>query len=230
MNDNMRLKVFLSVGRTETPQQEAFVQCVTECLTDEGFEVVRAQWSSEQPLKPISRKMRTCAGTAIVAFERIHFDAGVEFRGSATEGRLENISLPTVWNQIEAAMAYTLGHPLLVVVQEGLRCEGLLEARYDWYVQQLPLDRSVISRRDFRGVLADWKERVLEARAGAGRSGGGLDKPILTISNPEALTVSQLIGALKPSQLWTIVVTVVTALAAVFVAAYRLGMLTPSRP
>ena len=48
---------------------------------------------------------------------------------------LENEGLPTVWNQIEAAMAYTLGRPLLVIVEDGLVSEGLLEGKYDWIVQ-----------------------------------------------------------------------------------------------
>jgi len=223
----IRPKIFLSAGRTETPSQEAFVAAVTQCLQDDGFEVVRALWSSEQPLKPIWRKMRDCAGTAVIAFERLHFEAGSEFRGAPKEKPLQDVSFPTVWNQIEATMAYTLGHPLLVVVQENLRDEGLLEGRYDWYVQRVPLDPSVFSQREFRGVMSDWKEHVLEKQA-------ELTQPAAPAStraapDPDALTMGQLLAALKPAQVWGIVATIVTALAAVATAAFTLGSLTAQR-
>ena len=216
----MRPKVFLSAGRTETPQQEAFVAAVTQCLQDDGFDIVRTQWSSEQPLKPIWRKMRECAGTAVIAFERLHFERGVEFRGAAKEKPLEHIAFPTVWNQIEATMAYTLGHPLLVVVEDNLRDEGLLERRYDWYVQRVPLDPAVFSQREFRGVMTDWKERVIQ---------GPEKKSRELAPDPESITVGQLLGSLKPAQLWGVVATIVTVLAAVFTAAFQLGQLTAQR-
>jgi hypothetical protein len=223
-----RPKVFLSSGRTETPQQDAFVNAVIQCLQDEGFEVVRALWSSEQPLKPIWRKLKECAGTTVIAFERLHFEAGVEFRRSTKERPLRDTSVPTVWNQIEAAMAYTLNHPLFVVVEEGLREEGLLEGRYDWYVQRVRLDPAVLSEREFRGVLNDWKDRVAERQAELTR---GISVPgtISSPPNPDALTVAQLLGALKPAQLWGVVAAIATALATVFTAAFALGSLTSQR-
>lgn len=229
MNAAIRPKVFLSAGRTETPAQDAFVVSITQCLQDEGFEVVRAQWSSEQPLKPIWRKMQECAGTAVIAFERMHFAEGVEFRGSPKQKRLEDVSVPTIWNQIEATMAYTLGHPLLVVVQDGLRDDGLLEGRYDWYVLRVPLDTTTLSQREFRGVLLDWKDRVVEAQGHLGIGTPQSHGPAETTVNPETLTVGQLAGALKPAQLWGIIATIVTALAAVFSAGLALGHWTAAR-
>lgn len=222
-------RVFLSAGRTETPAQDAFVVSVTQCLQDEGFDVVRAQWSSEQPLKPIWRKMQECAGTAVIAFERMHFAEGLEFRGSPKQKPLEDVAVPTVWNQIEATMAYTLGHPLLVVVQDGLREDGLLEGRYDWYVLRVPLEPGALSQREFRGVLLDWKGRVLAAQGHLPpQSPQSHGSPHATL-NPEALTVGQLVGALKPAQLWGIIGTIVTALAAVFSAGLALGHWTAPR-
>jgi hypothetical protein len=227
MNDTARPKVFLSAGRTETPAQEAFVVGVTQCLQDEGLEVVRAQWSSEQPLKPVWRKMQDCVGTAVIAFERMHFAEGVEFRGSPKQKTWENVSAPTVWNQIEAAMAYTLGHPLLVVVQEGLHEEGLLEGRYDWYVLRVPFETTALSDREFRGVLTDWKNRVAELHGELSRRTAAV-ATVQPAVNPENLTVGQLLGSLKPAQLWGLVATIVTALAAVFSAALALGHSTAS--
>jgi len=148
----MEKKIFLSVGKTSTKEQEAFVKAVEDFLQSHGLipqTLGRTFFSSIQPLKAVDDLMRQCCGTVIVALERIHIEAGTEKRGSPDERHLENSVLPPVWNQIEAAMAYTLGHPLLVVIEHGLRSEGLLERGYDWYVNWVDLSRAALNEREF---------------------------------------------------------------------------------
>jgi hypothetical protein len=59
-------------------------------------------------------------------------------------------------------MAYTLEHPLFVMVEYGLKYEGLLEKGYDWYVKGVTLEDDIMEDREFLGVFADWKQRVEE--------------------------------------------------------------------
>ena len=95
----MSIKVFLSVGRTSTPQQEKFVQAVEAFLASEGLlprTVGRNYFSDQQPLKTIREVMGQCAGTVIVAYERIHIAQGKERRGSPKETALNGLNLPTV--------------------------------------------------------------------------------------------------------------------------------------
>jgi hypothetical protein len=161
----MEKKIFLSVGKTSTKEQEAFVKAVEDFLQSHGLipqTLGRTFFSSIQPLKAVDDLMRQCCGVVIAAFERIQIEKGVEKRGSPEEHPLENAALPTVWNQIEAAMAYTLGHPLLVIIERGLRSEGLLERGYDWYVNWVDLSRAALNEREFQGVFSDWKCRVDE--------------------------------------------------------------------
>jgi len=68
--------------------------------------------------------MQECAGTAVIAFERMHFAEGVEFRGSPKQKPLEDVSVPTIWNQIEAAMAYTFRD---ICLREALNPTHLLK-------------------------------------------------------------------------------------------------------
>lgn len=148
----MSLDVFISVGRTSTPQQEAFVRAIEDHLRANGLiprALGRSDWSSEQPLKFVQQLMRECAGTVIIAFERIHIAKGTEKRGSGEEKALEDAKIPTVWNQIEAGMAYERRHPLLVLVEDDLREEGLLERGYDWWVQRLPLSANALHTPEF---------------------------------------------------------------------------------
>ena len=57
-------------------------------------------------------------------------------------------------------MAYTLGHPLLAIVESGLRPEGFLEEGYDWYIEWLDLDPKSLSAPHFVAAFEKWKQQV----------------------------------------------------------------------
>ena len=132
--------VFVSVGGTANDAQEAFVRAVEDRLRSEGLiphTVGRNTFSSDAPLKTVTDLMNNCSGTVVVALERTYFPSGVEKRGGPSAANLAEARYPTPWSQIEAAMAYSRGHPLMVIVEKGLRSEGLLERGNDWYVQSV---------------------------------------------------------------------------------------------
>jgi hypothetical protein len=193
MND---LKVFVSVGGTANEQQEAFVRAVEDRLRSEGLvphTVGRNTFSSDAPLKTVTELLDKCSGTVVIALERMYFDSGIEKRGGPKESPLVNIRLPTPWNQIEAAMAYSRGHPLMVIVESGLKSEGLLERGNDWYVQWVDPNAAALSTTEFNGVLASWKQKMLQP-----------PKQLSKSKVPSEFTVSELIGGLKASQLWSV--------------------------
>ena len=156
-------KVFLSVGRTSNEKQESFVKMVEKYLEDNDLTpqtVGRTYFSSKQPLVAVAELMHECAGTIVLAFERVHLVEAIEKRGNPKEAHLQNINLPTVWNQIEASMAYMVNHPLLVIVEAGMKDEGLLEMGYDWYVKKVTLEDDLLTDPEFVGIISDWKRRV----------------------------------------------------------------------
>ena len=160
--------VFVSVGRTSTPEQERFVAAIESHMLRHALlpqTLGRNYWSSQHPLKAVDELMSQCGGAAIVGFERLRVVNGIDRRGSDKEQQIANVSLPTVWNQIEAAMAYARRLPLLVFVQTGLRAEGLLETGYDWYIQQMSLDETLLTDPAFAGIFDDWRTRVGEFHA-----------------------------------------------------------------
>ena len=208
MND---LKVFVSVGGTANEQQEAFVRAVEDRLRSEGIvphTVGRNTFSSDAPLKTVTELLDECSGTVVIALERMYFDSGIEKRGGPKESPLVNIRLPTPWNQIEAAMAYSRGHPLMVIVEKGLKSEGLLERGNDWYVQWVDPNAAALSTTEFNGVLSSWKQKMLQP-----------PKQLSKSKASSEFTVSELIGGLKASQLWS----VLGALALLVGGAFALG-------
>ena len=163
----MPIDVFLSVGRTATPEQEKFIEAVQDFLRVQGLNprtVGRTDFTTDKPLKIILDIMRTCRGTVIVAFERIHVTDGIELPGGEQAVALDNISLPTVWNQIEAGIAYALGHPLLAIAESRLRDEGFLEKGYDWFVEWVDLSVASLQEPNFIVAFEAWKKCVEATR------------------------------------------------------------------
>lgn len=205
------LDVFLSVGGTSTAEQETFVRAVEDRLRSEGLvphAVGRNTFSSDAPLRTVTELMDKCSGTVVIALERSYFPTGIDKRGGPKETALTDVRLPTPWNQIEAAMSYAHGLPLMVIVEAGLKSEGLLEHGYDWYVQWVKPEVTALHSNEFNGVLASWKEKMVNGPKKAPAA-----KP------PSELTVGELIICLKPGQLWAVLV----ALAALVAGAFALG-------
>ena len=159
----MSINVFLSVGRTVSTEQKEFVAAIETFLKAHDLTprtVSRTDFAHQKPLKLIAQVLSECSGTVVVALERLHITGGVEFRDTADAVGLANVNLPTVWNQIEAAMAYTLGQPLLAIIESGLRNEGLLEEGYDWYVEWIDLNPDSLKEPGFLRTFANWKRNV----------------------------------------------------------------------
>lgn len=208
--------IFVSVGSTTSDKQEAFVCAVEARLRAEGLvphTVGRNTFSSEAPLKAVTELMNQCAGAVVIALERSYFPQGIDKPGGPKQSALTEVRLPTPWNQIEAAMAYSRGLPLLVIVESGLRAEGLLEHGYDWYVQELPAEGSALSGVEFSGILASWKQKVQTRTSTAAAA------PAEAAPAAAEMSVGQLVGSLKPAQLWSLLAT----LGALVAGAFGLG-------
>ena len=202
--------IFVSVGRTATEQQEQFVCAVEDRLRAEGLvphTVGRNTFTSDAPLKAVSQLLTQCSGAVVIALERTHFDSGTDRRGGSKQISLGETMLATPWNQIEAAMSYSAGIPLMVIVGAGVRMEGQHQPGYDWYVQEVQVSPSALSSTEFNGVIASWKQKVIE-------------KPLTPKSDesfdPAEITVGRLLMSLKPAQLWSILGGLAAALAAAF--------------
>jgi hypothetical protein len=159
--------VYLSVGKGYTKKRENFIVAFEEHLRANGLKPQtcgRSVIRNERPLKAIAECMRGCSGIVVLAFERIRVDRGFEKPGGPEEKSLKDVPLTTPWNQIEAGMAYALGLPLLVVAEKGLRQDGVLEEGHDWYVLSEPLNEKLFRKREFVGLLEDWKKAVRSHR------------------------------------------------------------------
>ncbi|MBC7770349.1 MAG: hypothetical protein H7124_16325 [Phycisphaerales bacterium] len=162
----MATNVFLSCGGVSTEAQERFVSAVERQFEASGLRpltIGRNVFDHGQPLKLVDKVMRGCAGAAILAYERLHIADGKDRRGSPRERAVRDQATATPWNQIEAALAYSLRLPLLVIVENGLRQEGLLESGYDWRVVTLNIAEPPAQDPAFVPVFKSWRKEVRRA-------------------------------------------------------------------
>ena len=108
-------------------------------------------------------------------------------------------------------MAHSRGHPLLVIVENGIKSEGLLEPGYDWYVQRVDPEAAALNTVEFNGVLASWKQKMAQLP----------DKPPPRKAIEDS-TIAELLGSLKPGQLWTLLGALATLVAGAFALGGRL--------
>jgi hypothetical protein len=108
-------------------------------------------------------------------------------------------------------MAYTKGQPILVIIEEGVKADGLLEKGYDWYVMSVKPEVNVLTTPEFNGVLSSWKKKVEEFNANK-------NTKLITDQKivPENFSISELLKSLKPASIWGIVVALFTLLSGSF--------------
>ena len=218
----MSLKVFMSVGRPSTREQEEAIEIIRNTLKDSGLnprKMFQDEWSYEQPLRAIRSVIKECDGAVIIAFTRYSFPTGFEL-GMDGNSDVANVHLPTVWNQIEAAMAYMNDLPLFVVGEQGLLSHGLIAKHPDWNVFWTSLEPANFRSDAFRGWVTTWKEAV------EGHSVSKQKKTTLDLVGIETLTIGELVKLLSHlpvSKFWALLTTIMAAFVGVATIAYKLG-------
>jgi hypothetical protein len=153
-------KIFVSMGTPYSPKYSGFRDELEQVLRDtcdaDPRIIGKNEYPRGNPLTKIKEVMSGCDGVLVVAYERKFVSKGLEKRNSSDQTALTDAAYTTPWNHIEAAMAFALGIPLYVICEKGLREDGLIETKVDWYVQYLDLDRKTLRSRDVTNHIQNW--------------------------------------------------------------------------
>lgn len=213
------MDVFVSVGSDLSPQQEALVDSLEDYLRRIGLiphTIGRNKFSSKAPLDAVMELMDTCSGVVVFALERFYFERGEERRGSAKQRPLTQITMATAWNQIEAAIGYSRGLPVLVVIDGKLRRDGMLESSNGWWVHEIDVDNESLNMPQLAAILDDFRTRLTEVRQAP-------EAKRHAVPDVARLTIGGLWTALGPAQGWSVLVALAAALSAAFGLGIRFG-------
>lgn len=160
-----RIPVFLSVGEAHKEAQSRYLKELIVHLRRRGINAEtlgRTFWSIENPLKPVQAKMQEVYGAVILAMERFHSRQGVYKEGSISERAANDQYFATVWTHIEAAMAYQLRLPLLILKEEKLVDEGMFDPGvHQWTIVRIdPESPHELKEDPVKSFIDSWIEAV----------------------------------------------------------------------
>lgn len=120
-----------------------------------------SDYPSKSPLDEVIDLMEKCQGAIILGIPQIYVASG----NVKSESIDAPFDLATEWNHLEAALAYSLGLPIIVIkhvtVFRGIFDRGVLNA----FVHSVDMTRSAWSMEDsVNGSLQHWKENCHSGR------------------------------------------------------------------
>jgi hypothetical protein len=130
----MHTSVFLSYPRPHLKQQQEFIDRICQYLKGRGLgprTLGVTDYDMDSPLKAIRRLMLESNGLITIAFRRTLVEKGCVRAGADLEDAQPSAVSSAWWTspycQIEPAMAYQIGLPVLIFREKGVVAEGLLE-------------------------------------------------------------------------------------------------------
>ena len=216
------LSIFLSCGSPHTAQQEEFISAVEAHLKSHGCvpqTVGRTNHSLRQPVQAARNLIAQCHGAVVIASERTWIMQAVERRDSPKQKNIENESYPTVWNHMEAAMAYSKQVPILTFVQTGLKREGMLSDRLEWMALETDLSPAILRTPQFQQIFEEWL-RLVRDNANDTNDTKKTSSDDLDLGE---ISLGAFLSRLKIKQLVAIGVAVFSILSGLATAAFKLG-------
>jgi hypothetical protein len=195
------MKVFLSVGATYTRQQEKFVAAFETFLVQNEcvrLTVGRGNEPIRQPILEARDLMQAADAVVVLAFTRTIVRDAVEKPDAKDESTIRDTRYPTVWNQLEAAMAFGLDLPLLVIIEKGLHQEAMLKDRHEFRTLTTELSPDYFRTDEFKGMFAKFRGIAL---------GRTTKTPAKSAAPPdvakffETATVIEILRVFRPAQL-----------------------------
>ncbi len=106
--------------------------------------------------------MHSCQGCLVLALERTYVKDGFSKRGSASEHKILDQNYSTPWTHIEAAMAYQLDLPLLILKDKTVKGEGMLDdILFEWRIVQIdPGNPDELDQYPIKSFIRTWVEEI----------------------------------------------------------------------
>jgi hypothetical protein len=162
----MDISIFLSYPRPCFRRQEEFLVAMRAYIKQLDLAPRTLgvnEYDTNTPLTAIRRMMNESNGLLTIAFRRTLIKEGATRSGTditgQEEGSLNGVWLTSPWAQIEAAMAFQLGLPILILREKGVHADGILEKGIvGLYMPEFDLDQPVSNYFD----SPEWKQIITQ--------------------------------------------------------------------
>ncbi len=170
------ISVFLSYPKPFNSKQEKFIENVEQYLQSRGFEprtLGVTDYDMAEPLTAIRRLMLESNGLLTIAFRRIFIKKGTGKPNSdigEKEYDLSNKWMTSPYCQIEPAMAFQIGLPILILREKGVIADGILERGVTGtYLPEFDLEKkdSYFEQHEWQQIIGKWEgfvRKVVETK------------------------------------------------------------------
>jgi len=167
----MKISVFLSYPKPCTLKQQQFIERLTTYLDSRGFlprTLGVTDYDMDAPLKAVRRLMLESNGAITIAFRRTFVEKGTSRFSTDVPGLqpspVDSKWLTSPWAQIEPAMAYQLGLPILILREKDVLDEGILEKGVvGLYMPEFDLNKPLdqyFSSAELLSIIGKWEGYV----------------------------------------------------------------------
>lgn len=166
----MNSSIFLSYPKPYLKRQEYFINQVTEYLQERSLmprTLGVTDYDMDAPLTAIRRLMLESNGLITIAFRRSLVKAGIGKPSSDIGEKEYDISgqwLTSPYCQIEPAMAYQIGLPVLILREKGVVADGILEKGVmGVYMPEFDLDSNIddyFRSKEWMQIMQKWEGYV----------------------------------------------------------------------
>lgn len=164
----MKIPVFLSYPNPHMKMQVVFIEKLKAHLKANGFEprtLGVSAYDTGSPLMGIRRIMNESDGVLVVALHRSYIKEGISKPGADISGQeesgLNGKWLTSSFCQIEPAMAFQMGLPVLVLREKGVIEDGIMEKGVlGAYMPEFDLEGDVdnyFNSEQFRQLMQQWE-------------------------------------------------------------------------
>jgi hypothetical protein len=163
------IPVFFSYPTPCNAAQEQFVKDICAYLKGRGISARTlgvTDYDLQAPLRGVRRIMLESNGVITIAFRRTLIERG-RVMGRARTGEpdrpVEQVWSTSPWAQIEPAMAYQLGLPILLMRESGVIADGLLQGGIvGIYTPEFSLDGSdrYLASAEWSSLVGAWEGQV----------------------------------------------------------------------
>ncbi len=175
------IPIFLSYPKPFLPSQENFIKYVNSYLKGRGFDPRTLgvnEYDMEAPLNSIRRMITESHGLLSIALKKTLATGVIRRPGSAIvpppndnttetnsiEPEFENVWFTSPWCHIEAAMAYQIGLPILILRDKGVFVEGVLDkGAVGLYMPEIDIDNEqqmYFETEEWKDLIGQWEGYV----------------------------------------------------------------------
>ncbi|VTR32670.1 Uncharacterised protein [Actinobacillus pleuropneumoniae] len=167
------ISIFLSYPQPHRNAQQEFINGFIEYLKDRDISprtLGVTDYDNNSPLAAIRRLMLESDGFITVAFKRTYINDGLGKQDADIEGVLSyDLSgrwLTSPFCQIETAMAFQLGLPILTLREKGVLDEGVLQKGVTGlYLPEFDLTYDInyyLASNDWKQTILQWQANVIK--------------------------------------------------------------------